>query len=276
LLQGRGCLQPGGQPGWFGAVELDLLGVHIKNRLVAPVAVGDVVDTVHLPTASLDWTTSPRFELGYRLGQGFGEFLLTYRSLVTEGKEGIDNFDPAGEGFLKSRLNMNIVDLDYASREFSPVSQFGLKWHVGARLASAYFDSTAVGLILGQRTSSSFFGGGPHAGFDLSWRPCALPALSVFTRLDGALLLGRVKQSFEETVTLEDGSVIGGAANQSQTQAVPVLQWQAGVGYTPPWSGNQLHFSLGYDFEQWWGIRVGDSRADLTAQGIFLRAEFNY
>jgi hypothetical protein len=34
---------------------------------------------------------------------------------------------------------------------------------------------------------------------------------------------------------------------------------------------------VGHDFEQWWYVgRLGDSRADLTGHGIFLRTEFNY
>ena len=43
-------------PGWFGAVEFDLLKPIIRNRLVQTVNVAGIfTDTVHLPSASLNW-----------------------------------------------------------------------------------------------------------------------------------------------------------------------------------------------------------------------------
>ena len=35
--------------------------------------------------AQLDWTVSPRFELGYRLPSGFGELDVAFRFLMTQG-----------------------------------------------------------------------------------------------------------------------------------------------------------------------------------------------
>jgi hypothetical protein len=255
---------------------LNLVGVHISNGLTAPVALGGFVDTVQLPTAQLDWTGSPGLEIGYRFDQGLGEISLAYRSLVTEG---IENFiDADGNGvFLKSRLNMNVVDLDYASREYLPWQQFGLKWRAGVRFAGVYFDSRATGLFAEERTSNNFIGAGPRVGLDLAWRPCTVPALSVFGKVDTSVLIGRTQQSFEEVLTADDLSQIGGATNQSGTQVVPVLHFQLGVGYTPTWGDDQVHFALGYDFDQWWQVgQVGGSKANLTANGFFLRAEFKF
>jgi hypothetical protein len=280
LLRGDPLLDPAcaPHPGWFGAVELDLVNVHIKNGLVAPVAIAGGVDTVHLPTADLEWTASPRFELGYRLSEGFGEFVLGYRSLVTEGRAVIPAFDGFGDGFLNSRLNLNAVDLTYASREYSLQPDLGMKWRVGVRLGNVYFDSRAVGLFAEERTSNWFLGAGPVAGLDLEKRFCNVPGLRLFTRLEGATLLGRVQQSFEEVVdTTGFGDLLGGATTNHGSQAVPILHFQAGVGYAPPGAGDQMHFSLGYDFEQWWMVgRLGDSRGDLTSQGILFRTELNY
>src|SRR5262249_34321109 len=105
--------------GWYAALNLNLVGIHISNGLTAPVALGGFVDTIQLPTAQFDWTGSPGLEIGYRFDQGLGEVSLAYRSLVTEGTENFLGADGSGF-FLKSRLNMNVVDLDYASREFLP------------------------------------------------------------------------------------------------------------------------------------------------------------
>src|SRR5258708_2338446 len=67
-----------------------------------------------VPGASLDWTGSPRVVLGYRLDNGAGAFTVSFRSLVSQGSSTLPNFDPAGFGFIQSRLNANIVDLDYS------------------------------------------------------------------------------------------------------------------------------------------------------------------
>jgi hypothetical protein len=263
------------QTGWYAAVDLDLVGVHISNGLIAPVALDGIVDTVHLNTAQLDWTGSPRLEIGYRFGEGCGEVSLGYRSLVTEGS---DNFLGAdGVDFLKSRLNMNVVDLDYASREFLLGPEFGLKWRAGIRFASVYFDSRSQGVDVEERTSNSFIGAGPRVGLDLAWRPCAVPAISLFGKVDTSVVVGHIQQSFEETVTADDLSLVGGATNMSGTQVVPVFHLQAGLGYTPLWGDNQVHLALGYEFDQWWSVgRVGGSRANLTGSGFFLRTEFRF
>src|SRR6201981_97961 len=79
--------------------------------------IDDFTDTVHLPTASLDFTGSPKVGLGYRFAQGFGEFTVSYRSLVTARTRNIEDFDFFGDSFLKSRLNLNVIDLDYGSQE---------------------------------------------------------------------------------------------------------------------------------------------------------------
>jgi len=263
-------------PGLFASVELGLVGPHVKNRLSASVPFdGFLPDTVQVPNAPLDWTVSPRFELGYRLPQDFGEFLASFRFLVTQGSAIIPGFNVVGDGLLHSRLNLNVLDLDYASREFALGPNWDMKWKVGARLANVFFDSRVDGLFVDQRTSNFFLGAGPHAGLDLG-RRLGDSGLSLFTRSEGAVLIGRITQSFEETFFFNDGTPLGGATIQRQVQAVPLLSFQVGLGWTPPWS-QDLRLALGYQFERWWYLgRVGDSRAELTVQGIFFRGEFRY
>src|SRR5437667_2466504 len=150
LLRGDPSLEiPANRPpGWFGGLEADLVWPHIKNRLTASVTIDDFTDTLHLPTASLDFTGSPKVILGYRFPQGFGEFTASYRSIVTEGTRNVEDVDPLGDSFLKSRLNVNVVDIDYGTQEI-PLSLdlrpslWDLKLDVGARIAGVYFDSTA-------------------------------------------------------------------------------------------------------------------------------------
>ena len=62
--------------GWFAGAEASLVGPHVKNELknMVPFAGRPVPDKIALQSANLDWTVSPRFEVGYRLPSGFGEF----------------------------------------------------------------------------------------------------------------------------------------------------------------------------------------------------------
>jgi len=256
----------------------------IKNRLQAPVAINSPIVQqpgiqeflpafVHLPTAELDWTGAPRFELGYRFPQGWVELLLSYRFLVSEGRAVIPNFDFGDDGFLKSRLDMHVVDLDYGSREFSLDPHWDMKWRVGVRLANVFFDSLAAGFLREESISNHFFGAGPHVGLDF-WRTLDIEGLGLFFRLEGSAVVGQISQGFERILG-DDTFTIGGATLVHHTQAVPTLNVQAGLSWVP-WHG-RTRFALGYEFERWWTIgEAADSRAELTTQGIFFRAELGF
>src|SRR5262249_22354765 len=136
------------QPGWFAAVDLDLVGPHVKNRLTSTVVAGLTLQTVQLPGAELDWTVAPRIEVGYRLPEGFGEILLGYRFLNSDGTDTIAGFDAAGAGALKTRLSLSIWSLDYASNEFSLQPCLNMRWKVGVQLGSAFFDNQATGQLM--------------------------------------------------------------------------------------------------------------------------------
>src|SRR5207253_2591637 len=107
-----------GLPGWFGQVDVGYLAPHLKNELINTVTFADgSTTTVGLPAARLDWTVSPRFEVGYRLPTGFGGISLSYRFLVAEGTDFIAGLD--GSAVLKSRLDFHVADLDWSSREYT-------------------------------------------------------------------------------------------------------------------------------------------------------------
>lgn len=273
-LLDRPCAPP---PGWFTNLELAAIVPHIKSHLTAPVNInGLFVDQVQVPLDVGDWTPSPRVDLGYRFGQGFGEVLLSYRSVISEGNSTITDFDVAGNGQLSSRLNVNVVDLDYASREFSLGPRWDMKWRVGVRFGDVFFDSRAQGIVVEERASNHYIGVGPHAGLDLAWDlPCR--RLALFGRLDGAALLGRISQSYEEAINVANILTLGGATDVRGTQAVPVGRIQAGLQWTPDWVGTWLRFTTGYELESWWYVgQVGDSDATLTMQGVFFRCEWKF
>jgi hypothetical protein len=274
LLKGDPCLDSPcwAPPGWFFGVELDVVGSHVKNRLVGQI--GD--DTVHVPSADLDWTVSPRFELGYRFAAGWGELLLTYKFLATSGTQTQSGFDGDDQlAVLHSRLNINAWDLDYATREYSLWPCCDMRWRAGVRLAGVFFDSVENNSFSEQRESNYFFGAGPHVGLDVR-RFVMGTGVQLIGRVETAFLIGETHQSFEEELTIPGVASIGAANRQSQTEVVPWLNIQAGVGWTPP-DFDRLTVSAGYTYEVWWDMAdVGNSRASITAQGIFFRAEVRY
>ena len=269
-------------PGLFAGIEADLVWPHIKNHITGPVNIDGFTDTLHLPTASLDVTGSPVFILGYRFAQGFGEFTATYRSLVTEGSRNIADFDPLGDGFFKSRLNLNVIDLDYGSQEIplvtdAPGQLWDLKFDIGARIAGVYFDSTASGFALRQQTSNNFFGAGPHVALEFYRYLKDFEGLALYGKVDTAVVIGRIHQNFRESFTLDGITGVSGATSEHGTQAVPVLGIEAGLSWTPPHSWRWLRFTGGYTFQQWWDVgTIPGSSADLTFQGLFLRTELHF
>jgi hypothetical protein len=171
---------------------------------------------------------------------------------------------------------MNIIDLDYVSREITLGQICELRWRAGVRLASIYFDSQAEGFFIEQQASNNFFGAGPHVGLDL-WRKLGNTQLALFGRFDSSVPIGQIHQSFSETFITQDGNIVGAATDVHETQAVPTLGIQFGLAWTPVWRGCGSRYTFGYEFEEWWSAgEAGNSHANITTQGIFFRGEFNF
>jgi hypothetical protein len=283
------------QPGWFADVDLSAMGAHFKNRLNGTVQIDNLPpNNVHVPGADLDWSFSPRFEVGYRLPSGFGAFGLSYRFLATQGTA--IGPGPDGPADFKSRLDVHIIDLDYISREFSvwPNPElWKMQWRVGLRWASIYYDANSVepfeeaadkSGIFTARSTDRFVGFGPHAGVELA-RQLESTGLSLVGRIDGWISLGRIRQGFfeESTILGPGGLPVGGETHVSSSQAVPAVNAQVGLSYRPPTYPN-LEFFLGYQYEYWWNVGRFSlntstppfSRGELSDQGITFRAAFNY
>jgi hypothetical protein len=272
--QGRGFFDPAGV---YASLEISLLFPELRGFLSGPTTVLGVPQPVVLPSANLESTGSPKVELGYRLGDGWGAVALSYRSIVSQGGANIPHFDILGDGFLNTRLNVNVVDLDYVSPGYEFFTLWAFAFRGGVRGAAAYFDHQVSGAFATQSASSNFLGIGPHATLELA-RACEfLPGLAVVATLDGAVLIGNTTQSFEETVTFPGGQTFGGASRSSSTQTVPVLTFDVGLSYTPPGCPHWARFGVGYQFEYWWDIGThGGSRTDLGVNGVYFRGEFNF
>jgi hypothetical protein len=284
-------------PGWFTGVDLGIVGPHVKNRLVGIVMVDNrPPDIVRLPGANLDWTVAPRFELGYRLPSGFGEFALSYRFLATDGTESI--LGPDGPAALKSRLDLNIVDFDYASREFftDQWPYCHMKWRFGLRYANVFFDSQAAESVAAAAAGSGIFettvsnhywGIGPHAGLELT-RDFENSGLALVGSVEGATLLGRLQQRFFEASTSlgPTGQLLTGSTRQTGSQSVPIINVFLGLRWEPTFANSnhavgspRFHADLGLVYEYWWNVgrdSATTSRGELSDQGVIVRAEFNF
>jgi Legionella pneumophila major outer membrane protein precursor len=276
FIQGQPPACPGlfdGTP--FIGLQLDFLkSVATDNlQITFPRNDGTAI-TVHPPSHSLDWTISPELEFGWHLCQNNGDVEIGYRFLATDGSGTLS--DAAGAFDVKSRLNINLVDMNYASfpDEFAP--HWFVRWRLGARVADAYYDTTSTGAMFTDQASNNFVGAGPLGGIEV-WRQLAvLPAFSLFARADGTVMVGLLTQKYYETFEDDPASPLSGTIKTRVTQSVPTLNLSLGVNYTPP-AANYLHFSLGVEWERWWSLgRSYDARLDLNTSSVFLRGQYDF
>jgi hypothetical protein len=297
-------LDPAGspQPGWLFDVDVGVIASSVLERLgqtdppgqitVAVPGTGHANDVVTVPMARLDWTVSPRFELGKRLPDAFGELDVAYRFALAEGSGSTAGWetDPATTAALKSHLNLQLVDLDYGSHETSLGPDWGMKWRVGLRYADVFFDSQAdeplsqaTSGIFEHGISDNFWGIGPHATLELrKQRNCW--GLGFVGRLDLALLFGEVEQRFAETSTTSGpNGPLSGETHFTNGQQVPILSGFLGFDWQPP-SHPNWDILLGYNAEYWWNVgRLSDpdfyngqSAGEVGLHGPVLRLEHNY
>lgn len=276
------------QPGWFADVEVGIMLPHIMNDTHEAVTVNGVTSRVQLPGGTLDWAAAPRFELGYRLPEGFGEIALAYRFLGAQGHGTVSGpFDaPDAPGSVLTRFDLQVADLDYASNELS-ICSWWAKWRIGLRGADVYFDSKvdesltaaeAGSGVFERRTTNNFWGIGPHGSLELERRLTDW-GLLVLGRVDGSILLGRVNQGFFETSTTKVGNqFLTGQTLETEAMAVPQLEGNIGLGWRPP-SCPALRVFAGYENEHWWDvgkIYASGSNAQIYTNGVLLRVDFNY
>jgi len=264
------------QCGYYGLFEISLLFPEIRGMLSGPVTVtGLPTNNVSLGSASLDATGSPRLEIGYRFGDSMGAVAVAYRSIVSKGGDNAPSISPFGNPFLSSLINVNVVDIDYVSPAYNILPYWNVSWRAGIRTAGAYYNSQLISTFGHQEATSNFLGAGPHAELELGRALEIVPGLAVLAKIDGAILVGNIAQSFSET--LQTTPPIGGASVFNSTETVPVMTFDLGLSYTPPGCLNWARFGLGYQFEYWWDVgNSGNSHGNLLINGIYFRGEFNF
>jgi hypothetical protein len=277
-----------GLPGLFADVDVGILRPHLVGQLSAPVTFPDGSSiTVGVNPSHLNWTISPRFEVGYRLSSGFGGIALSFRNITSQGSEPVIGAD--GPATLSSRLNVNLVDLDWVSNEYTPWKLCEMRVRFGLRYLNAYFDSqanepfdeaAAGSTIFNQRTTNSAWALGPHAGVDLR-RRLGFWGLAVVGFVDFGDGWSRVRQNyFASSTTSASGLPQAGQVISATSSSAPVLTARLGLNWQPPASPN-IHLFAGYQLDYWWNIGR-NAALPITSVGYFfdsgiaLRGEWNF
>ncbi len=268
---------PGGAAnlGWTGSIEANIVQPNIQSRLFSNVVLGATVNNripdpavdagkvvpIALPVAHFPWTVMPRFELGYRFGQGAGEVLTAYRFLIFSGTSGP----------VHSSGSLNLIDLDYASHESSLGPLWDMKWRAGVRIANIFSESAVSSALGTQRATDAYTGAGPHWALDLR-RKLQVNGLSLFGRIDNSYPIGQLTQLYEDTV-----AGVGGTTRLRSPTPLVSLGVQAGLSYCPR---DNLSMTAGYTYEHFWDLITffgAASRGEsLALQGFFVRAEWKY
>jgi hypothetical protein len=297
---------PFAPPGWFFGAEAQIVKPHLLPQLSNSVLPGKFVNNtpnsnslggnstiVNLPSAPLSWTASPRVFAGYRLPSGFGEFMIAYRHLGTDGS----GIAPGTNGpvDLTSRFAFDMIDLDYNSRELSLWPQWDMKWSVGLRSLFLFFDSQgnqSVSQAAGgsgvfqAREFNNLFGVGPHAVLALE-RHLGDTGFSFNVRTDVGASFDWVTNGWQ-TVSKAfgpSGRPVFGETRVFGHQAAPMINGRVGLSWRPsPASG--LRLFVGYQYEVFWDLNrlpqsngtpnVPPSLGQFWDQGIVLQATFRF
>jgi hypothetical protein len=274
------------QPGWFCDAQAAIVSPYVANEMRENVITGLGTPVfVQLGASRLNWTAAPRFELGYRLPSGFGEFSISDTGMTSNGSESF--IGPNGPATRASALQFNYTDFDYQSREFTPWPNWEMKWRAGIRVAesnttttfSQPFAQAAAGSgILAAQQSNATLGVGPHFAVELErhFDDCGF---SWVGKIDLADNYTMIRQRYAATTTtatptgLDNGVTIDRFQNQ-----VIILNVQVGLAWRPESYPNSRFF-VGYLEETWWNALANNNSIQLGQfyyQGVVLRASWNF
>jgi len=271
------------QPGWFALAWADVVHPRLVNQLRAVVTTpSGNLQVAQTAAAPLDWTVNPAVAFGYRLPAGFGEVSLLYRGLASSGTALLS------DNVTHSRINYNVMELNYANSELWPCPGWIFRPQLGLRVAYDYFDTVAdavnplVGGPAQLKTTNYNRGVGPHASCQIG-RYLHGSDLALVAQCDLASLVGWTNQALlEQSVVNSAGGRVAQQVNNSGAGWTPLLNAQVGLSYAPTVC-HGLNLFVGYTYEAWWsvgelGFLSGGafSNGAFLIQGIALRGSFQF
>jgi hypothetical protein len=278
--------RPGIPIGWFAGIDLYVvhpeIDSQVNNTNLGPGDPfhGTFTNATQLPVGDMNWTVMPKVSVGYRLENGLGELIASYRILAANSSGTLLNFDTAGSAQLHTHTTAQVLDLVYGSTDRTD----GLAWYwptirhytLGLRVASWVFDTTAHGQqVLEERAGNVFIGGGPVLSYDWTWLT-RWPSINLDGGFDAAGVGGFNYQRFSETAIVSGNVQTAGGRTDGRGTATPILGIWGGASWVPDWRNQSLRLSAGYRWERWWNIPDAGGQNDLTLQGPFVRGDFRW
>ena len=261
--------------GWYSALEVTAANPRVSFRQSSDSLPNNPFPNTISPTyAPLDWTAMPKFTLGYRRPEGWGDLSVSYRFLFSQGSTSIPQFSGGGTGIGSSNLQLHVMDLDYSLSDLFPNDLWLVPRQIrltgGVRIAGIQDKATnSGGSILSQSATNTFVGAGPRFALEGLY-PISSHRWALFSKFEGAGVIGNDRQTFSQSAT----GITSGSASNSVTVGVPVIGLKAGLNWLPDWGGGNVKMSAGYQWERWFFLGTDTtSNNELTIQGPFVRGE---
>jgi hypothetical protein len=230
----------------------------------------------------LDWTVSPRFELGLT-NRGPWNPYIGYR--IVDSNRGEAGQDPTtgNDVFFGRSAQLNAIDLGIQSEVFPLLSVLQARWDLSARITvldlKDVFDiESANGGFWTAHLKQEFVGAGPRGGIKLDL-PFRDSGWSVGGQADAGLQWGGFRDCWQ---------VVSGDGNNVQEDhghtAKGGLLWHAGgqlaLKYSWPACDPRIVYSMGYMYETWFskdlGFLNGDDFGRFQYHGPFFRFEWRF
>lgn len=267
------------QPGWFADLEVGILHPYVNYPTIENVTTGDGKEfPLQLGAAHLNWVAAPRVEIGYRLPSGFGEFLVSDRYFNARGNDMVMTAN--GPASRQSEFMFNYTDIDYASREFTPYTNWSLRFQAGIRVAQTYLgtrvdqpiaQAAAGDGIFAGRQSNQDRGVGPHFGVQVD-RRFARRGLTWVSQIDVATIFTHVRQENFIAQTTPAG-INAGDVITTFTQNMPVLSVQMGLNWQPPRLPNSRLY-VGYVAQFWYLFGTNSNLTPLFLKPVYTNFQY--
>jgi len=267
--EGWSIFGPGSAPcAWLVNWDLVVLKPHVDYGLRVNDGVPSIMGNyTNLVTVPLDWTVSPKLEVGFRLPDSGGAFLVGYRYLSTEGTGTV------GDLAVRSRMTLNQVDLVYQTERIRPFGNWFVHGRIGGRIVGNFYDTRNIDGNFTQSASNYFYGGGLLGSFDIEREFEWVPGLALYGNMESGIIIGRVNQKFRSTLQTPMGE-FGELVEQRGSQALQSYQFQLGLSYVPP-AWNTVRIRAAYQYETWIDVgQLQQSNLDWNAHGAVLRLEW--
>jgi hypothetical protein len=235
-------------------------------------------------SSNLDWTISPRFELGL-LNRGPWIPYIGYQGIFSESNDQLTQRVMDSFYTYYRSTELHALDFGLLSEPFSLLSVIRAQLDFSARLTILdFYDRFGVSYMITDpsymvaRLRQQFVGAGPRAGLRMML-PFQDSGLSLAGQIDGGVEWGAYRARIDIESRIDDQF-----SEESDQASKGGLLWHAGaqlaLRYSPPRYCDRLSFSAGYLYETWFSkdmnLLDGNRYGRFDYHGPFFRMEWKY